>query len=81
MCRPVIVIAILRYTAGWRVVANGGPVGDCYGFRVDAEASALRFANAAGGSGRSVEILLQQRFGQLIPLRYLGDAKTDRPDP
>lgn len=74
MYQPVIVIAIVRYPEGWRVVANGGPVGHFYDDQIGAEDLALRFATASRGSGRSVEILLQQRFGQLLPLRDIGGA-------
>jgi hypothetical protein len=59
-----ITIAILRNQDGWRVISDGGAVGD-YAYRVDAEEAALRFAKAAGGTGRPVEILLQQPGGEL----------------
>lgn len=77
MCQPIIVIAIVRYQEGWRVVANGGPVGPSYDDQIGAEDLASRFATAARGSGRSVEILLQHRFGQLLPLRDI-DEDVDR---
>jgi hypothetical protein len=59
-----ISIAILRIGDGWRVISDGGSVGD-FPYRVDAEEAALRFAAAAEGSGRTVEILLQQPSGEL----------------
>jgi hypothetical protein len=64
MDQPVISIAILRNEGGWRVISDGGQVGD-YAYRVDAEEAALRFATAAEGTGRPVEILLQQPGGEL----------------
>jgi hypothetical protein len=75
MGQPVIVIAILRYQNDWRVVADCGAMGRCYGDRVDAEESALRFAVAARGCGRPVEILLQQPSGEMRPLA--GDIDHD----
>lgn len=64
MVLPIISIAIVRYKEGWRVIADGGPVGN-FGYQVDAEEAALRFANASKGSGRGVEVLLQQPHGEL----------------
>ena len=71
MDQPVISIAILRNKDGWRVISDGGAVGD-YAYRVDAEEAALRFAAAAGGTGRPVEILLQQAGGELR--RFAGSG-------
>lgn len=68
---PVISIAILRNRDGWRVISDGGAVGD-YAYRVDAEEAALRFATAARGTGRPVEILLQQAGGELR--RFAGSG-------
>ncbi len=64
MEQAIISIAILRKGDGWRVLSGGGSVGD-YAYRVDAEEAALKFAAAAEGSGRPVEILLQQPGGEL----------------
>ena len=50
----VISVAILRYPEGWRVVADGGPMG-CYADQADAEDAAQRFAAASQGSGRPIE--------------------------
>lgn len=61
-----ISLAILRNSGGWRVISDGGLVGD-YAYRVDAEEAALRFAAASSGAGRAVEILLQQPGGELRP--------------
>ncbi len=66
MVQPISV-AVVRHQDGWRVVADGGPVGQ-YGFQVDAEEAALRFARASEGAGRPVEVLLQQPHGELRPL-------------
>lgn len=64
MDQPPISIAILRRPEGWRVISDGGSVG-AYDLQHEAEAAALRFAQAAGGAGRPVEILLQQPGGEL----------------
>ncbi len=63
---PTISVAIVRSEHGWQVVADGGAVGS-YGYQVDAEEAALRFAEAAKGAGRPVEVLLQQPHGELRP--------------
>ncbi len=58
-----ISIAILRIGDGWRVISDGGQVGD-FPYRVDAEEAALRFAAGAERRGRPVEILLQHPGGE-----------------
>ncbi|MFD3264386.1 hypothetical protein [Phenylobacterium ferrooxidans] len=73
MDQPIVSIAILRSPGGWRVISDGGSVRD-YAYRVDAEEAALRFATAAGATGRPVEILLQQPGGEL--LRFTGSGAT-----
>lgn len=64
MVQSVISVAIVRYQGGWRVVSDGGAMGD-FRYQVDAEEAALRFAEASRGAGRSVEVLLQQPDGEL----------------
>ncbi len=64
MEQPVISIAILRSRDRWRVISDGGSVGE-YAYQVDAEEAALRFAKASEGTGRPVEILLQHPGGEL----------------
>lgn len=66
MFQPVISVAIVRYQDGWRVVADGGAMGN-FSYQVDAEEAALRFAEASRGAGRPVEVLLQQPHGELRP--------------
>ena len=61
-----ISIAIVRHQAGWRVISDAGPMGS-YAYQVDAEEAALRFASAAKGAGRPVEVLLQRADGELRP--------------
>lgn len=61
-----ITIAIVRHQAGWRVIPDAGPMGN-YGYQVDAEEAALRFARAAKGTGRPVKVLLQRADGELRP--------------
>lgn len=61
-----ISIAIVRGQGGWRVISDGGKMGE-YAYQVDAEEAALRFAEAAKGAGRPVELLLQQPGGELQP--------------
>lgn len=74
MDQASISIAILRKDGGWRVISDGGQVGD-FAYRVDAEEAALRFATAAEGSGRPVEILLQQPGGELRTFRGTGEMR------
>jgi hypothetical protein len=69
----VISVAILRYSEGWRVVADGGPMGR-YADQADAEGAAQRFAAASQGSGRPIEMLLQDPQGELH--RFVGHGST-----
>lgn len=71
MTQPPISLAILRNSGGWRVISDGGMVGD-YAYRVDAEEAALRFAAASRGTGKAVEILLQEPGGELRPFTGAG---------
>lgn len=66
MVQLVISIAIVRYRGGWRLVSDGGTMGN-FSFQVDAEEAALRFAEASRGAGRPVEVLLQHPHGELRP--------------
>lgn len=59
MIQPPISIAILHSQSGWRVISDGGAVRQ-FDYRVDAAEAALRFAAAAEGAGRPVEILIQE---------------------
>lgn len=67
MFQPVISVAIVRYQHRWRVITDGGVIGN-FGHQVDAQEAALRFAEASRGAGRPVEVLLQQPHGELRPL-------------
>ena len=60
--------AVLRTGAYWRVLAPGETF-RTYDYRIDAEEAALKLADRARESGQDTEVLLQDTFGEMRPLR------------
>jgi hypothetical protein len=60
-------IAVIRFNDEYRIVSEGGAWGR-YRFRVDAEGAAIRMAGDPGGGSR-YELLVQDHFGELTPLK------------
>jgi hypothetical protein len=60
-------VAVIRIADEWRVVSDGHPMGG-YDYRVDAEEAALQLAARVRAAGRTVELLVQDRNGDLRPL-------------
>lgn len=52
----------------WRIHAEGRRWGR-FQYRVDAEEAALRLAAKACSRGREAQVLVQQRYGELLPLK------------
>lgn len=63
------VFAVVRTGPLWRVV-SARESHRTFDFRVDAEEAALKLADRAREGGAAVEVLLQDRFGQLRPMRH-----------
>ena len=63
------VFAVVRTGAFWRVMAPG-ETHRTYDFKVDAEEAALKLANKARDEGANIEILHQDKFGELRPLDF-----------
>ncbi len=59
--------AIIRFPEGWRILLDGKKRGR-FNFQVDATEAALRLADEFRRAGRSVEILVQDMFGELVRL-------------
>lgn len=57
--------AVVKFSDGWRVLAQGQRLARLYNYRVDAEESALRLAEAARKSGELPEVLVQEPHGEL----------------
>jgi hypothetical protein len=65
---PKAVFAVLRTGAYWRVLAPD-TTARTYDYRIDAEEAALKLADRARESGLETEILLQDTFGEMRPMR------------
>ena len=52
----------------WRILAEGRRWGRFH-YRVDAEEAALRLAAKARAEGETAEVVVQQRYGELLPLK------------
>lgn len=61
-------LAVLRHGDGWKVF---GPSGGwrCFDYRVDAEEAALHLAAQVSSANSEVEVLVQEPWGELRPLR------------
>jgi hypothetical protein len=60
--------AVLRTGPYWRVLAPDANH-RTYDYRIDAEEAALKLAHKAREAGQETEILLQDNFGEMRPLR------------
>jgi hypothetical protein len=60
--------AIIRFPEGWRILQDGKKRGR-FNFQVDATEAALRLADELRRAGRTVEVLVQDMFGELVKLR------------
>lgn len=56
--------AVLRFAAEWRVLRNGRDSGH-FDYQVDAVETAIRLADTARREGRTVEVLVQDKCGQI----------------
>jgi hypothetical protein len=65
---PKATFAVLRTGAYWRVLAPGETF-RTYDYRIDAEEAALKLADRARELGQDTEVLLQDAFGEMRPLR------------
>ena len=61
-------IAVIRFNDEYRIVAATGAWGR-FRFRVDAEEAAIRVASRRSEGGAPCELLVQDSFGELLPLR------------
>lgn len=57
--------AVVKFSDGWRVLAEGQRLARLYNYRVDAEDAALRLAAAAQRAGEPSEVLVQKSHGEL----------------
>jgi hypothetical protein len=60
--------AVLRTGPYWRVLTPD-ETHRTYDYRIDAEEAALKLADKARESGVEAEVLLQDSFGEMRPLR------------
>jgi catechol 2,3-dioxygenase-like lactoylglutathione lyase family enzyme len=59
-----LTIAVVRYADGWRVFGPRGG-GRHFSYKVDAEEAALRAARQAPEAEGGVQVLVQERWGEL----------------
>ena len=59
--------SVIRWADVWTIVAKGRRWGR-FGYRVDAEEAVLKLAAQGRVEGQSVEVLIQNRFGEMRPL-------------
>lgn len=60
-------LGVVRLADGWTIVSSGRKWGR-FAYKVDAEEAALRLAQRIGKDGEPVEIVVQERWGELKPL-------------
>ena len=60
-------IAVVRFARGWSILADGRWRGR-FDFEVDAVDEALKLTVAALREGRRMKLLVQDRFGEMLPL-------------
>ena len=63
----VISLGVVRLGDGWTIVAAGRRWGR-FAYKVDAEEAALRLARRIREAGDDFEIVVQERWGEMIPL-------------
>ena len=66
--QPTRRLAVVRFADEYRIVAANGSWGR-FQFRVDAEEAAIRVAGRTGEGEEAFEVLVQEPFGELLPLR------------
>ncbi len=59
--------SVIRWADVWTIVAHGRRLGR-FLYRVDAEEAVLRLAAKGRGEGHPVEVLIQDAFGEMLPL-------------
>lgn len=64
----LISLGVVRLADAWTIVASGRRWGR-FAYKVDAEEAALRLARRIDQSGEAVEVMVQERWGELRPLR------------
>lgn len=64
----VISLGVLRMGDGWTIVASGRRWGR-FAYKIDAEEAAIRLARRIAAEGGRVEVVVQEQWGELIPLR------------
>jgi hypothetical protein len=64
---PETLFGVIHLPEGWRIFANGRRLGR-FEFRVDAVEAVLRLAREAMAKGHRVQVLVQERFGELQPM-------------
>jgi hypothetical protein len=64
---PPLVLAVVRFPDGWRILAPNGRWGR-FDYRVDAEEAAIRLARKAREKHRKVRIWVQDICGRLEDL-------------
>jgi hypothetical protein len=60
-------ISVVRAGPYWRVIYDG-QVRCRHSYRVDAEEAALRLARELGGRGQAADVLVQEPYGEMLPL-------------
>jgi hypothetical protein len=61
-------LAVIWFSDQWRLVTQNGAWGS-FQARADAEEAALRLAAQVEAQGDQVRLLVQQPYGELLPLR------------
>lgn len=62
---PPAQFAVVKFSDGWRVLAQGKRLARLYNYRVDAEEAALKLAVAAQQAGAHPAVLVQEPSGEL----------------
>lgn len=60
-------LSVIRWTDVWTIVAQGKRLGR-FAYRVDAEEAVLRLAARSVDEGQTVEVLIQNAWGEMRPL-------------
>lgn len=68
-CHPAVTsLGVVRHADGWTIVVSGRRWGR-FAYKVDAEEAALRLARRMAQSGEQVEVMVQERWGEMRSLR------------
>jgi hypothetical protein len=57
--------AVVKFSDGWRVLAQGRRLARLCDYRIDAEEAALRFASVMRATGGQPEMFVQEPYGEL----------------